>query len=92
MIEFEYTNTTASHVHIEHAAVSNINDAYDLALKHGARGGKLLGAGGGGFLLFYCEKEKQAGLTDAMNKFRRIPFGLEHEGSKVIYFGEEKVY
>lgn len=30
MIEFEYTNTTASHVHIEHAAVSNINDAYDL--------------------------------------------------------------
>ncbi|MFY0599617.1 MAG: hypothetical protein JXR03_08085 [Cyclobacteriaceae bacterium] len=71
---------------------TDINDAYDLALKNGALGGKLLGAGGGGFLLFYCEKEKQPDLIRAMEKFRRIEFGLEHEGSKVIYFGNENAF
>lgn len=71
---------------------SQIDDAYNLAIKNGALGGKLLGAGGGGFLLFYCEKEKQPQLIEAMKKFRKIDFGLEHEGSKVIYFGDENEY
>ncbi len=71
---------------------NEIDDAYEVAMKNGALGGKLLGAGGGGFLLFYCEKEKQSKLIEAMKKFRRIPFGMEHEGSKVIYFGDEKEF
>ncbi|MEP4533397.1 MAG: hypothetical protein ABJ004_09930 [Cyclobacteriaceae bacterium] len=69
-----------------------INDAYDLALKNGALGGKLLGAGGGGFLLFYCEKENQPQLIEAMKPLRKIDFNLEHEGSKVIYFGDETTF
>jgi D-glycero-alpha-D-manno-heptose-7-phosphate kinase len=69
---------------------NDIDDAYTLAMNNGALGGKLLGAGGGGFLLFYCIKEKQTKLIEAMKRFRRFPFGLEHEGSKVIYFGDEK--
>lgn len=70
---------------------NDIDDAYDLAMKNGALGGKLLGAGGGGFLLFYCEKENQPRLIDALKKLRKIDFDLEHEGSKVIYFGDEKI-
>lgn len=70
---------------------SSIDDAYELAMKNGALGGKLLGAGGGGFLLFYCEKSNQPRLIEALKKFRKIDFDLEHEGSKVIYFGDEKI-
>ena len=69
-----------------------IDGAYATAMKNGALGGKLLGAGGGGFLLFYCEKEKQPQLIEAMGKFRKIDFGMEQEGSKVIYYGNEKEF
>ena len=65
-----------------------INDAYELALKNGALGGKLLGAGGGGFLLFYCPKAQQDGLTQALG-LRKFDFTFDREGSKVIYFADE---
>jgi D-glycero-alpha-D-manno-heptose-7-phosphate kinase len=71
---------------------NDIDDAYAIAMKNGALGGKLLGAGGGGFLLFYCEKEKQAKLIEAMHHYRQIDFGMENEGSKVIYYGNEKEF
>ena len=57
-----------------------------MAIKAGALGGKLLGAGGGGFLLFYCEKEKQASLIKAMEKLMVVPFNFENEGAQVLYY------
>ncbi|MSU55008.1 MAG: GHMP kinase [Candidatus Taylorbacteria bacterium] len=67
--------------------VSNveINNYYELALKNGASGGKLLGAGGGGFLLFYCERSNQTKLRKALSKLREVPFSFTHEGSEIIF-------
>lgn len=62
-----------------------IDDIYELALKNGALGGKLLGAGGGGFLLFYCEKEQQIALIKALHRLSYFPFRFDQEGSKIIY-------
>jgi D-glycero-alpha-D-manno-heptose-7-phosphate kinase len=72
------------------SGISNplISDLYDLALKNGALGGKLLGAGGGGFMLFYCPKEHQAKLDKALHKVRRFPFAFEQDGSKLIYYAK----
>lgn len=65
-----------------------IDAAYDMALKNGAIGGKLLGAGGGGFLLFYCEKYKQKKLEENLG-LKRFDFSFEHDGTSVIYIGEK---
>lgn len=72
------------------SGISNpeIDILYNKALANGATGGKLLGAGGGGFLLFYCEKEKQAKLKEAL-KLRQLDFAFEHDGSSVIYIGDK---
>ena len=64
-----------------------INELYETAIKNGALGGKLLGAGGGGFMLFYCPKEKQQKLDEALHKVRRFDFKFEQEGSKLIHYG-----
>lgn len=61
---------------------------YDIAVNNGALGGKLLGAGGGGFLLFYCPKEKQEELEQAL-RLERFDFTFEHDGSSVIYIGDK---
>lgn len=66
----------------------DIDRLYDTALKHGAEGGKLLGAGGGGFLLFYCEKDKQKELTEALG-LKRFDFRFEHDGTSVVYIGDK---
>jgi D-glycero-alpha-D-manno-heptose-7-phosphate kinase len=68
---------------------NNIDDMYVLALKNGAVGGKLLGAGGGGFLLFYCEKSLQPRLREVLKKFMHIPFEFENRGTQVIYYDAE---
>lgn len=72
------------------SGVSNIkiDELYQVAMKHGATGGKLLGAGGGGFLLFYCEKEKQESLEKAIG-LKRFPFIFEHDGTSVVYIGDK---
>lgn len=71
------------------ASISNplIDEAYETAMKHGALGGKLLGAGGGGFLLFYCPKVKQKALIEALKPLKEFKFKFEREGSKIIYIG-----
>ena len=51
-------------------------------------GGKLLGAGGGGFLLFYCPKEKQELLQEKLG-LKRFDFRFEHDGSSVVYIGDK---
>lgn len=68
--------------------VSNgsIDELYDMAIKAGALGGKLLGAGGGGFLLFYCEKEKQENLKKALDRLMVVPFNFEKDGAQVLYY------
>ena len=73
------------------SGISNpvIGELYDTALKNGATGGKLLGAGGGGFMLFFCPPEKQAQLDQALHKVRRFPFKFEQEGSKLIHYDHE---
>ena len=70
------------------AKISNgsIDELYDKAIKAGALGGKLLGAGGGGFLLFYCEKEKQDALKQALEELMVVPFAFENEGAQVLYY------
>ena len=72
-----------------HISNPQIDECYNCALEAGARGGKLLGAGGGGFLLFYCEEENQRDLRKAMAKLGLIEteFHLESQGSKIIYVG-----
>jgi D-glycero-alpha-D-manno-heptose-7-phosphate kinase len=67
----------------------SIDGWYELALKHGALGGKLLGAGGGGFLLLYCEEEHQARVADALQSLRRFDFTFEENGSQVIHYAHE---
>lgn len=65
-----------------------IDEWYDTALNNGALGGKLLGAGGGGFLLFYCPKDRQKNLEQALG-LERFDFTFEHDGSSVIYIGDK---
>jgi D-glycero-alpha-D-manno-heptose-7-phosphate kinase len=69
---------------------TQINEIYKSGLHGGATGGKLLGAGGGGFMLFYCEKKKQAGLTECLKPLEKYDFTFEREGSKLIYFADEE--
>jgi D-glycero-alpha-D-manno-heptose-7-phosphate kinase len=63
----------------------SIDDLYGKAMKAGALGGKVTGAGGGGFLLFYCKPEYQESLRFALGDLHELPFRLEPNGSKVIF-------
>ena len=65
---------------------NSIDDLYDRGIKAGALGGKLLGAGGGGFLLFYVEKDKQESVLKALDDLMHVPFQFESEGSTVIHY------
>lgn len=67
--------------------VSNkdIDEMYRLAMDGGALGAKISGAGGGGFLLVYCERDKQDSLRRNLRKYRELPFFLEKHGSKIIF-------
>lgn len=58
---------------------------YDKARKAGATGGKLCGAGGGGFLLVYCPLENQETLRSAMSAYAEMPFQIERDGTKSIF-------
>lgn len=75
------------------STISNtqIDEYYERALGAGALGGKLLGAGGGGFLLFYCPQEKQSDLIAALPELRPMKFGFDTFGTKVIHVSEQSV-
>ena len=68
--------------------VSNgsIDTLYEKGLKAGALGGKLLGAGGGGFLLFYVEQDKSESLLRALDNLMHVPFHFEDEGTSIIHY------
>jgi D-glycero-alpha-D-manno-heptose-7-phosphate kinase len=76
------------------AQVSNadVEEIYKEALSAGAIGGKLLGAGGGGFILFFVPPSKQAGLKRRLNKLIYVPFKFESSGSQIIFFDPEQDY
>ncbi len=65
---------------------NKIDDMYKKAIKAGAIGGKLLGAGGGGFMLFYVKKERQESVKRALNNFLHIPFDFDFDGSKIVVY------
>lgn len=69
---------------------SSIDAVYDRARKAGALGGKLLGAGGGGFLLFYVRKEDQPFVKSELRDFLNVPFTFEDNGSKILYYDPEE--
>jgi D-glycero-alpha-D-manno-heptose-7-phosphate kinase len=69
---------------------TEIDKIYEAGIHGGASGGKLLGAGGGGFMLFYCEKAKQQKLIDGLKPLEKFDFAFEREGTKVIYFADEE--
>jgi D-glycero-alpha-D-manno-heptose-7-phosphate kinase len=58
---------------------------YGLALKSGALGGKILGAGGGGFLLLYCEQARQNSVMKRLAALRNVPFRFENQGTRIVY-------
>lgn len=70
-------------------STNNIDNLYDKGITAGALGGKLLGAGGGGFLVFYVQPEKQMLVKEAMKDLLYIPFKFEDGGTQVIYYGPE---
>ena len=67
---------------------SQIDEWYNKALKAGALGGKIAGAGGGGFLLIYCDEDKQDKVRAALSDLKCYSVGLESQGSKIIYVSE----
>lgn len=68
---------------------NEIDNIYYSAIKAGALGGKLLGAGGGGFILFYVEKDKQEKVKEALSGLLNVPFNFENEGTKIMYYMPE---
>jgi len=69
------------------SGVSNeeIDKMYDLAMKSGAYGGKILGAGGGGFLLLYVPLKKQEMVKEALRDYLQVDFMIDYDGSKIVY-------
>jgi D-glycero-alpha-D-manno-heptose-7-phosphate kinase len=69
-----------------------IDAIYDRGLVAGAIGGKLLGAGGGGFFLFLCPPEMQRELRSAMKDLRELPISFTRYGSRILMNLEEQIY
>ncbi|MBI5428600.1 MAG: kinase [Nitrospinae bacterium] len=65
---------------------SHIDDIYSAAMGAGAIGGKLLGAGGGGFLLIFARPEDQPAIGKRLDKFLRVPFEFENQGSQIVVY------
>jgi D-glycero-alpha-D-manno-heptose-7-phosphate kinase len=73
--------------------VSNrkIDEMYGAALSAGAKGGKLLGAGGGGFLLLYVPPSRQSEVREALSPLLEVNFRFENVGSQIIFYDPEKL-
>lgn len=70
-------------------STNSIDALYEKGMQAGALGGKLLGAGGGGFLVFYVQPEKQKAVKQAMQDLMYIPFEFEDGGTRVIHYTPE---
>ena len=67
--------------------VSNefLDKVYNIAKNNGALGGKLLGAGSGGFFLFYAKKENHSKILRSLKNYTNVPFKFENDGTKIIF-------
>ncbi|HOV90584.1 MAG TPA: hypothetical protein PKW07_07710 [Syntrophorhabdaceae bacterium] len=65
-----------------------VDEIYETAMKNGAIGGKLLGAGGGGFILFFVKPEKRDSLKKSLSSLLHVPFAFDNTGSQIIYYNE----
>lgn len=70
-------------------STNSIDDLYEKGINAGALGGKLLGAGGGGFLVFYVTPDNQAAVLEAMKDLLYVPFKFENGGTRVIHYTPE---
>lgn len=71
---------------------SDIEEIYEEAISAGAIGGKLIGAGGGGFLMLFVPLNKQSEVRERLNKLLYVPFQFEFSGSQIIFFDPEEDY
>jgi D-glycero-alpha-D-manno-heptose-7-phosphate kinase len=71
---------------------SSIDEIYEAGLSAGALGGKLLGAGGGGFMLFFVPHERREALRKRLQKLLCVPFAFSNRGSHVVIYEPEEVY
>ncbi|MGH3056474.1 MAG: hypothetical protein ACRDL7_15985 [Gaiellaceae bacterium] len=69
-----------------------MDEIYEAGLSAGALGGKLLGAGGGGFMLFYVRPECRQALRERLRKLLCVPFGFSNKGSHVVVYEPEEQY
>ena len=65
---------------------SHVDEIYEAAIKAGATGGKLLGAGAGGFILLYIEPERRENVREALSALKEVDFNFEPAGSQIIYY------
>ena len=70
-------------------STDNIDILYQKAMDAGALGGKLLGAGGGGFFVFYVQPSKRAAVQDVLENFMHVPFEFEDGGTRIIHYTPE---
>ncbi|UCG53976.1 MAG: kinase [Dehalococcoidia bacterium] len=68
---------------------SFIDEVYETAMEAGASGGKLIGAGGGGFMLFFVKPELQNNVKEKLGKLSCVPFRFENLGSQIIYYAPQ---
>jgi D-glycero-alpha-D-manno-heptose-7-phosphate kinase len=73
-------------------STSEVDDIYQTALASGALGGKLLGAGGGGFLLLFASPDRHAALREKFEGLIQVPFRFESGGSQIIFYDPETEY
>ncbi|MDC1153430.1 kinase [Nitrospinaceae bacterium] len=72
----------------EEISSPEVDEYYEKAMKAGALGGKLLGAGGGGFLLLYVEPQNQKTVVESLSDLYQLPFGFDNVGSQITYYDQ----
>jgi D-glycero-alpha-D-manno-heptose-7-phosphate kinase len=72
-----------------HVSTPDVDQIYETAIESGALGGKLLGAGGGGFMLFYADQSRHEAIQKSLPDKIFVPFRFEDTGSKIVYYSHE---
>jgi D-glycero-alpha-D-manno-heptose-7-phosphate kinase len=67
-------------------STSTLDEIYELGIKAGAKGGKILGSGGGGFMLFFAKPEDHPAIRNALSPLLEVPFSFDFNGSRVIFY------
>ena len=73
-------------------ATDQVNEWYEAACGAGALGGKLLGAGGGGFFHLFAPPERHDAIREALGRPKELPFAIDHSGSRVIFISDRYAF